>query len=274
MSFLGSKAASGAYQALIAAMPPHDTYLEGFLGTGKILRTKPPAARSVGIEVDPDTLAKLWSTYDGEAELIEGDCLAFLRTFDYKAAGRVFVYLDPPYLLCTRTSRRRYRFEFSSATEHEELLRLVLGLPAMFMISGYRSDLYNDLLRGWRSIEFQVMSRGGPRTEVAWMNYDDQAVHWASFAGRDFTDRQRIRRKAARWAANYAELPAGERQAILAALLQVHAKPGRMDAGGDADAAIDAGDDAAASPATSMDAGRHGRPRLCRRRGPSELARR
>jgi DNA adenine methylase len=34
MSYLGSKAASGAYQAIIAQMPAHDTYIETHLGTG------------------------------------------------------------------------------------------------------------------------------------------------------------------------------------------------------------------------------------------------
>lgn len=28
MSYLGSKAASGVYQRIIAEMPPHDTYIE------------------------------------------------------------------------------------------------------------------------------------------------------------------------------------------------------------------------------------------------------
>lgn len=28
MSYLGSKAASGVYQKIIAEMPPHDTYIE------------------------------------------------------------------------------------------------------------------------------------------------------------------------------------------------------------------------------------------------------
>ncbi|GAB7269522.1 hypothetical protein DZS_09150 [Dickeya ananatis] len=32
MGYLGSKGASGAYQKIIAAMPPHDTYIESHLG--------------------------------------------------------------------------------------------------------------------------------------------------------------------------------------------------------------------------------------------------
>ena len=52
MSYLGSKAASGAYQAIIAAMPAHDTYIETHLGTGAIMKYKPLASRSIGIDID------------------------------------------------------------------------------------------------------------------------------------------------------------------------------------------------------------------------------
>ena len=34
-------------------------------------------------------------------------------------------------------------------------------------------------------------------TEVVWFNFAPDRVHWASYAGRNFTDRQRIKRKAA-----------------------------------------------------------------------------
>ena len=67
----------------------------------------------------------------------------------------------------------------------------------------------------------RVLTRGGPRTECLWMNYAPDAAHWATHAGVDFTDRQRIKRKAARWKRMFSELPAGERIAILAALLEV-----------------------------------------------------
>ena len=72
------------------------------------------------------------------------------------------------------------------------------------------------------------MTRGGPRTEKLWFNFEPNAAHWASYAGTDFTDRQRIKRKAAGWAEKYRALPPGERLAILAALLEVgHKNPGR-----------------------------------------------
>ena len=46
----GSKATSGLCQPLIAAMPPHATYIETHLGGGAIMQRKPPALRNIGID--------------------------------------------------------------------------------------------------------------------------------------------------------------------------------------------------------------------------------
>ena len=47
---------------------------------------------------------------------------------------------------------------------------------------------------------------------------------WASYADRSFTDRQRIKRKAASWGQRYEAMPAGERLAVLAAIMTVEAE--------------------------------------------------
>jgi site-specific DNA-adenine methylase len=219
MSYLGSKAASGAYQAIIAQMPPHDTYIETHLGTGVVMNNKPSAQRSVGIDVDQATLDKYHQDIAG-VELVCADAVSILESFDFDQAGRTLVYADPPYLHETRTSRKRYRFEYSQE-DHIRLLDCLRGIPAAVILSGYPSQLYDELLHDWRTLEFQVMTRGGVRTEKLWMNYEPDAAHWASFAGVNFTDRQRIKRKANRWANNYKQQSPGERLAILAAILEV-----------------------------------------------------
>ena len=68
------------------------------------------------------------------------------------------------------------------------------------MLSGYPSALYDELLAGWRTLELQVMNQGGVRTEKLWFNFTVDRVHWARYAGKNFTDRQRIKRKAESWA--------------------------------------------------------------------------
>jgi DNA adenine methylase len=217
--YLGSKAASGAFQAIIALMPPHDTYLELFAGSGAVLLRKPPARRSVAVDLDSAVLDAL----PGDCPSLErvcGDALAFLGGFHWQGAGRVLIYADPPYLQETRTSRHRYKHEMTRG-QHVALLAALRGVPASVILSGYPSPLYDDALPGWNTREFQAMTRGGVRTEKLWFNFRPSAVHWASYAGEDFTDRQRIKRKAARWAANYRGLPPGERLAVLAGLLAV-----------------------------------------------------
>lgn len=220
MSYLGSKAASGACQAIVAQMPPHDTYIETHLGSGAVLRAKPPTPRSIGIDINPKVLTA-FSQPDYAIELQAVDAVLFLKNFYFASAGRVLIYADPPYLHETRTSKARYKHEYN-VSDHRRLLAVLRTVPAMVMISGYPSKLYDALLADWRSIEFQAMTRGGVRTEKLWMNFKSNPGHWATFAGIDHTDRQRIKRKAARWARNYQALAPAERTAVLAALMETH----------------------------------------------------
>jgi site-specific DNA-adenine methylase len=141
----------------------------------------------------------------------------------YAFSGTEVVYCDPPYLRHTRTSRRRYRFDYSEH-DHVALLERLKSLSCAVILSGYPSPLYDELLGGWNTVALQAMTRGGVRTEKLWFNYRPDRVHWASYAGRNFTDRQRIKRKAARWATRYEGLPRAERLAVLAAMMAVEAE--------------------------------------------------
>ena len=215
-AYLGSKAASGLYQNIIAMMPPHDTYIETHLGGGAIMKRKPPARFNIGIDIDPRATSRFHCDYP--VQLINDCAHRFLR--DYPFTGTELVYCDPPYLAHTRTSPNRYRFEYSQQ-DHQALLELLVGLPCRVILSGYPSAFYDERLPGWRTIELQAMSRGGPRTEKLWYNYPLDDVHWTTYAGKNFTDRQRIKRKAQRWQANYRDLPKAERLAVLAAIMAV-----------------------------------------------------
>ncbi|KMK28945.1 DNA methylase [Pluralibacter gergoviae] len=229
MSYLGSKAASGVYQKIIAEMPPHDTYIETHLGSGAVMLRKPPARNNWGIDVDmltveefcqgnPDFLDAL-----GNGLFIEvADALTFLKNYDFSVAGRVLVYSDPPYLESTRTSSARYRHEYTNE-DHIALIECLNSLPdnVSVILSGYPSNLYDRMLTGWRAREFQAMTRGGVRTEKIWMNYPEGRAYSHSFAGKDYNDRYRIKRKAQRWKQKLAALPPAERLAILVALSSV-----------------------------------------------------
>ncbi len=219
MSYFGSKATSGLCQPIIAMMPPHETYIETHLGGGAIMKRKPPARHNIGIDLDRRVLGRFQCEYP--VELINGCAHRFLAEYDYQ--GRELVYSDPPYLRCTRTSGRKYRFDYEER-DHINLLALLKTLPCQVMISGYPSALYDELLGGWRTLELQVMNQAGVRTEKLWFNFALDRVHWASYAGKNFTDRQRIKRKAANWARRYQDLPQPERLAVLAAMMGVEVR--------------------------------------------------
>jgi len=217
-SYFGSKATSGLCQPIIALMPPHDTYIETHLGGGAIMKRKPPALRNIGIDLDARALARFACDYP--VEKIHGCAHRFLA--EYPFAGRELVYSDPPYLKHTRTSGRRYRFDYE-VQDHIELLELLKELPCSVILSGYPSSLYDELLPEWRTLELQVMNQGGVRTEKLWFNFTPERVHWPRYAGKNFTDRQRIKRKAENWAKRYQALPHAERLAVLSAMMAVEA---------------------------------------------------
>jgi DNA adenine methylase len=108
----GSKATSGLCQAIIALMPPHDTYIETHLGGGAIMQRKPPARRTIAIDIDLAPLARFECHYP--VEKVHGCAHRFLREFDFH--GRELLYCDAPYLHQTRSSTRRYRFDYSPLT--------------------------------------------------------------------------------------------------------------------------------------------------------------
>ncbi|WP_151173466.1 DNA adenine methylase [Pseudoalteromonas ruthenica] len=217
-SYLGAKGGSGVYQAIINLMPPHETYIEGFLGTGAIFKKKAPAEYNIVIDKSPCMVGQF--VYPG-AEKITGCTIEYLE--NYQAKPNTLIYLDPPYYLSTRTSNARYEHELT----HDDHYRLLTAIKRIdsdmtkIIISGYNNKLYAEILDDWWSKSFQAMTRGGVRTETVWCNFMPGEIHYHTYAGENYTDRQRIKRKAQRWANNYQALPPAERQAVLAALLAV-----------------------------------------------------
>lgn len=80
-------------------------------------------------------------------------------------------YIDPPYVKNTRTDTADdYRFEMTDL-EHEELAKTLQYLDGMVIVSGYPSDLYNDIFSGWLRTEKTALADGASqRTEYLWIN--------------------------------------------------------------------------------------------------------
>lgn len=130
-----------------------------------------------------------------------------------------FIYLDPPYLLDTRSSGPMYRHEMTTQ-QHQELLAIADRLPCMVMICGYPSELYDTTLGHWRRFEYQAVTRSGEkRTEVAWCNYPEPKVlHDARYVGSNKREREKVRRRIRRLSSTLLALPDRERQAVLDAV--------------------------------------------------------
>lgn len=218
MTYPGGK--GRLWRHLVSLMPPHDTYIESHLGGGAVMRAKRPATRSIGVDLDPSviTAASTWAVPG--LTLHAADASEFLASYPFD--GKELVYCDPPYVSATRAHRRYYRFEYSDA-DHERLLEVLLEIPCSVMISGYDSQLYRDRLGNWQRRELRNISQCGPRDEVVWANFDYSAdLHDYGSVGGDFRERERIRRKAARWLRNLDEMSEIERKAILALINDTH----------------------------------------------------
>ena len=203
-AYLESKDAAGLCQAIIALMPVHSDYIESHLGRGAIMKRKPAAQRNIGIVVDAAVIAQFRCDY--AVGMVQGCCHNYLSEFEFD--GSELIYADPPYLQSIRKALGRYRCRYVyEDKDHVRLLAILKDLPCRVMLSGYPSALYDELLDGWRSVSVQVINQAGVVTEKVWFNFEPDRVHCYRYARRNFTDRQRIKRKAETWFRLYRQMP-------------------------------------------------------------------
>ena len=215
-AYPGGKNGKGVYQKLINLIPPHETYIETHLGGGAIMLHKKPAKINIGIDLDPSVIAIWQKKQLNQSKFLQADALNFLKNYSF--TGSEFVYSDPPYLMETRRGGRLYKFEYT-IEQHIQLLNCLKSLPCMVMLSGYWSKLYGEKLKNWASFLFQAKTRQGVATEWVWLNYPKPTeLHDYSFLGNDFHERERIKRKKARWIKKLRTLPLLEQKALLEAL--------------------------------------------------------
>lgn len=215
----GGKGAAGVHQTIINLMPAHRVYIEPFVGGGNIYARKRPAKYSIIIDRD-DRVFEYWSKQMTQStKVICGDAISELEQYDWQ--GDELVYCDPPYVMEARAGKKIYKHEFTDQ-QHRELLLVLLTIPAAVMLSGYRNSIYDELVPHWHRVDFQAMTRGGVRTESLWMNFDPPAVpSELTFVGKNYRERERIKRKKARWAEKLRKLPAAEQAAIMEVLLDL-----------------------------------------------------
>ncbi|WP_261806190.1 DNA adenine methylase [Lapidilactobacillus luobeiensis] len=93
-----------------------------------------------------------------------------LQLLDRYNRPNVLTYVDPPYLLSTR-SKRHYACEMTDA-DHEALLDTLINFKGKVILSGYESDMYKEYLDKWHKRYFEAYAEAGKkRTEVVWCNF-------------------------------------------------------------------------------------------------------
>lgn len=89
-----------------------------------------------------------------------------IRRFNFE---NVLIYCDPPYVLSTRC-RKQYDKEMTNE-DHEELLDALLKHKGPVVISGYASELYDEMLKDWyREEKVNYAQNAQRRREIIWFN--------------------------------------------------------------------------------------------------------
>lgn len=107
--------------------------------------------------------------------ILNDDALTVIRKQD---GLRTLFYLDPPYLHETRATTGEYAHEMTK-DQHNSLLVELSMVKGKFLLSGYRSDLYDNAARtfGWNRHEIRINNHaaGGKTkrimTECVWANF-------------------------------------------------------------------------------------------------------
>lgn len=85
-------------------------------------------------------------------------------------------YVDPPYLHSLRSSvsNKAYRHEMDN-NDHVNLAKVLRSVEGKVVVSGYESELYNDLYLGWNKDKKKSLADGArARVEVIWKNFEEK----------------------------------------------------------------------------------------------------
>jgi len=210
MAFPGGKGKT--YQHIINLMPPHQIYIEPFLGGASVVKNKKPALKTIVADMDQKSIFNLGAEIPN-LQTQKTDALDLLKT--HVLCKKTLVYCDPPYVQTTRKKQKIYRYEYSNK-QHENLLTYLTKQSCMVIMSGYDNQLYNDILTGWNKSQFQAQTQAGTRTETVWYNYPaPQKLHDSRYLGNNFRDRQNIKRRQERLRNKIENMHATERNILI-----------------------------------------------------------
>ena len=215
-TYNGGKNGSGVYQAIINQIPPHDIFISAFAGNCGVLANKKKALlTNIAIDIDKKVVDD-WNNLKIHVQAIQGDARTVIQNMTFGTASP-FLFFDPPYLMETRSCKQKlYKNEMSHPAAHIKLLLQLREIKEMVMISHYPCKLYNDYLYDWRHVDIQGRTRNGMRTERLYMNYEAPTeLHDYSFIGKNYRDRERLKKAAANAVKKFSMMRPMERNFIL-----------------------------------------------------------
>jgi DNA adenine methylase len=101
--------------------------------------------------------------------LIENrDALYVMKIYDKPTT---LFYVDPPYVMSTRTHRTALYAQEMTDEDHRELARVLHQVKGMVALSGYASGLYGELYADWQVIKRSATAQNGKgRVECLWLS--------------------------------------------------------------------------------------------------------
>lgn len=217
--YIGNKSIIPLFTNILGVFPPHKRYVELFAGSAQIAQKKKHVDPTVLVDKNVCAIPQSYLSTNAAVVVINDCALKWLRDNNTGMVDTL-IYLDPPYLLSTIRSKVALYEHTLSEAEHIELLNLIRKTAAMVVISHYSCSLYDEMLHDWEKKIIKVSYSGHVMNEAIYYNFPAGGVlHSTTHAGKNKTDRQRIKRKATRWANNFNTLPKYEQQCILERLV-------------------------------------------------------
>lgn len=107
---------------------------------------------------------------------VQVECKPAIEVIKKYDGRNTFIYLDPPYMSETRKEANAYKYEMTD-NQHLDLIACIKRVKSMVLLSGYHSELYDNLLGAWYYKDTGVSApapRGDNidryRVEVLWWN--------------------------------------------------------------------------------------------------------
>lgn len=217
-TYPGRKGAAGTLQQIISQIPKCEVFIDAMCGSGIVSSAISGCHRIVN-DIDVSIIDRLRYAA-ADVTFTNLDYRQVLKQYDNGSQNRV-IYFDVPYLMATRSYQLPiYKHDWTDV-DHKKFIAIARKITIPCMISHYPCALYDNAFLKWRKVTYQSMTRGGIREEALYMNYQQPPLlQCYQHIGKNFTDRQRIKRKVSRHIDKLQKIDPQERAAILSAIIQ------------------------------------------------------